>query len=353
MRRNICLLFLFLCLNATLLTAQTPFFQQYHPLKKNQPIQVNALLQDRKGFVWFGTDKGLFRFDGLHYKQYSDLDSLPDEQITALAEDSVGRLWIGHASGLISYMDKGIMATFETREGSAVEPISDILFDSKGTMWFGTRNDGLYYFRNERLHRIDEQEGLPDLFVYDLHEDPAGNIWAATDGGIAVCTLVEGHISIDVINTDDGLPDIIIRKIKPFRGDTLGLATEDAGILAYNLTTKKIAPLSTTAWEFGTITDFVVKENQLWIATPRSGLVVYDNEYGHVKVLRDFNGLSLLSVNTLLKDREGNIWSGSKTGLSRTLGDALEHIDLDGSAGNDNVLAIAVDYHNRIWYSTR
>ena len=351
MRRIQILMIFFLLLQGNLLSAQIPFFHQYHPLKKNQPFQVNTIFQDRKGFIWFGTDRGLFRFDGTAYKHFTASDSLADNHVTALAEDSLGRIWVGHRNGMLSWFDNGTIRPFETREGAAVEPVSDILFDKRGVMWFSTLNDGLYYFTNDRLFRVDQEEGLPDNFIYDLFEDPAGNVWAGTDAGIAVCSLEDRKVHLKIINSDDGLPDIIVKKIKHIGGDTIGFATEDAGIYSYNLKTKEIKQII-GSWNFGTISDFAVKEHQLWISSPRSGLIVYDRQIDRIKHIAEFDGVSLLTVNTLLKDREGNIWAGSKTGLSRTLGDAVEHLEMEESLTGSNVLALTIDTSERIWFST-
>lgn len=353
MRKIRLLVLLLFYLHLSELCAQTPFFQQYHPLKKNQPLKVNALHQDKKGFVWLGTDMGLFRFDGLDFHQYTTRDSLPDNRVTALAEDSLGRIWAGHQDGQLSYIDNGVIHKFDPREGSAVEAVSDILFDRNGTMWFSTRGDGLYYYVSDRLYRADEAEGLPDIFIYDLYEDGEGNIWAGTDRGIAVSTLDERQIRVNVIDTDDGLSDIIIKAIRTINGDTIGIATEDAGLLTYNTRTRAIVPLMSPEWEYGTISDFVVKESQVWIAAPKKGLVVYDRRTRETKLIDRFDGVTLQSANALLKDREGNIWAGSKNGLTRTPGDALEHIEVLQQGRDNNVLALTVDARGRIWFSTQ
>ena len=351
MKRITCFLITILSLHSLLLIGQVPFFQQYHPLKRNQPVQVNTVFQDKSGFIWLGTNKGLFRFDGADYRHFSANDRLPASPVTAVTEDSVGRIWVGHQDGNIAYVEKNTVSIFEPREGNAVEAISDILFDSQGRMWFSTRNDGLYYYVNNRLYRVDHQEGLPDLFVYDLFEDTSGNIWAGTDAGIAICTLNGGNISIRVIDTDDGLADIIIRKIRRIRGDTVALATEDEGIIIYHPESNRIEPL-TTNWTLGSITDFIVKQNQVWIATPRHGVAVIDRQTGTEKLFRNYEGINLLAVNGILKDREGNIWFGSKSGLTRTPGDAVEHMEDLEHMRDTNILALAIDAKGRIWFST-
>jgi ligand-binding sensor domain-containing protein len=344
---------LILSLKISFLNAQIPFFQQYYPLKKNQPVEVNTLFQDSHGFLWLGTNRGLFRFDGVHYVHYTEAHGLPDDKVTAIAEDSIGRIWMGHQSGQISILEEGTIKLFETREGSAAAPVSDLHFDQRGRLWFSTLNDGLYYYVSDRLFRIDEKEGLPDLFVYDLFEDSAGNIWAGTDGGIAICTLINQKISITVVDSNDGLPDIIIKKIKRLDEDTISLATEDAGVLNYNIKTHEFKPLIKGDWSYGSISDIVVKGNQVWIATPRNGMVVYDRMTGLYKSFSQFAGQSLRSAKTLLKDSEGNIWTGSRNGLNRTHGDAVEHIESLEPCTDTNILALTVDRRDRIWFASR
>lgn len=354
--RRIFRLFVSLCLlNASLITnAQVPFFQAYHPLKKNQPLEVNTILQDGRGFLWFGTNTGLFRFDGIDYLHYQDADSLADIHVTALAEDSLGRIWIGHRNGKLSFLHNGVVHRFEPREGSAVEPVSDILFARDGKLWFSTRNDGLYYYSEDRLFRIDEEEGLPDLFVYDLYQDDQGFIWAGTDGGLARCTPGDdGKVKVTVFNGDDGLPDIIVRKIKHLQGDTLVLATDDAGLVKFNTRTYANATLLQSPWLYGSVSDMVVKQNQIWISSPGRGLVVHDRTLGRTKLISEFDRQNFRYVNVLLKDLEGNIWTGSRHGLSRTQGDAVEHLESLEPATDQNILALAVDRSDRIWFSSR
>lgn len=350
MRKAHLILFI-LCLKASIGIGQVPFFEQYYPLKRTQAVQVNTIFQDRTGFVWFGTNGGLFRFDGTEYRRYSFADSLQSDQVTALAQDSLGRLWVGRQSGHLSYVENGSIKSFNPREGSAVEPISDILFDAHGTLWFSTKSDGLYFYRQERLYRIDQQEGLPDLFVYDLFEDKYGRIWAGTDAGVAICSLVDGKVKVQVLDSDDGLTDIIVKKIKSIGGDAVGLATEDAGILSVHLESNRVESLM-PEWSSGSVSDFVVKENQLWISVPRHGVVVVDRKGAGHRVLREVDGASLLSVNGLMKDQEGNIWLASKAGALRTMGDAVEHLsDLD-PLRDISVMAVAVDRKGRVWFST-
>jgi ligand-binding sensor domain-containing protein len=332
--------------------AQIPYFQNYTLLKKNETVQVNVIFQDNAGFIWYGTNKGLFKFDGINQKRFTLRDSLADENITALAEDSVHRLWIGYKNGSLSYIENDVIKKFEPKEGTSTQPISDILFDTQGAMWFSTYNDGLYYFINDRLYRLDEQEGMPDLFIYDILEDRSGNIWAGTDGGAVVLSRVATKVTIRVIDDHNGLPDNIVKKLALSENGSIWMATEDAGIVNYDLQSGNHKTLIDGQWNFGSITDFVIKGNSFWISSLRKGLIVFDKSAGHTKLYDAKAGDGLTAINSLYKDYEGNIWAGTKTGVMRTAGDNLEFIEMLGSMQHENVLALAVDQHDNIWYST-
>ncbi len=341
---------LFVISSATPALSQIPYFQEYFLLRKNEPVQINSILQDRNGYMWFGTTKGLFTFDGENQKLYTSKDGLAHDIVTAVTEDSLGRIWVGFENGQLAVFQNGKFETFEPDEGSATKPVSDILFDQKGNLWFSTLNDGLYYYTENRLYRVDDAEGLPDLYIYDLAIDERGNIWAGTDGGAAVCRLTGNKISIDVINYDDGLPDNIIKKIVP-RGNTVLLGTEDAGVLLFDVNSRKYNVLAVQPWPYGPVSDFSLKGNKLWIACPQKGLVVYDIGNQQKQFYPSQEIESLEAIRQVRTDLEGNIWIGTKSGVSRTAGDGLQFISHHAATGNRNVLAVTVDHSDNVWYA--
>jgi ligand-binding sensor domain-containing protein len=331
-------------LSVQLVPGQSPFFQPYYLLKKNEPVKVNKILQDKTGFLWFGTDKGLFKFDGISYRRFLGIDNLPDENVTALAQDSIGRLWVGFKNGKISIVHKDVITPFEPAEGLPTKQISDILFDKEGVLWFSTFNDGIYYFINNRLYRLDDSYGMPDLYAYDLEEDGQGRVWVGTDGGIAICLRKGSTVAIDTINYANGLPDNIIKKISKGKDNMMWLATEDAGMLSLDATAFKIKSLLATKWSYGSVEDFLVVDDWIWMATAQGLASIALNDQVHtVKIqLGD-------QVNSLFKDAEGGIWIGSKTGLQRTLGRQLLFFEPEGDA---SVVAVTVDSSGAVWYAT-
>jgi ligand-binding sensor domain-containing protein len=330
---------------------QVPFFQSYFLLKKNEPLHVNTIFQDKTGFVWFGTNKGLFKFDGLKYRHFGLADSLADENVTAIAEDSLHRIWIGHRNGKIGYIEKGAIRKFDPREGLPTKAISDILFDKKGNLWFSTLDDGLYYFTEDRLFRVDETDGMPDLFVYDILEDEHGDVWAGTDGGVAICSLHGKKVSVSVLNYGHGLPDNIIKKLVLGEKGTVWMATEDAGIIIYDPVTNQSSPMIKGGWHYGTISDFLFYGNQVWISSLTEGLVVFSRRTQQARIYNSKTVPGLASTNTLLKDYEGNVWVGSKTGVLRALGDYVRYIETFDPVTNANVVALAIDKKGNIWFS--
>jgi ligand-binding sensor domain-containing protein len=330
---------------------QSPHFQSYFLLKKNELVKINTILQDRAGFIWIGSNKGLFKFDGSKYIQYTQDDSLPDNNVSALAEDSLDRIWVGHSNGKLAYVEQGGIHPFSPAEGDAAGEISDILFDSRGVLWFSTHNDGIYYFLHQRLYRIDEADGLPDLFIYDLLEDRQGYIWAGTDRGVAIIRLQGTKPYVEVVNEEKGLPDNIVKKLALGQEGRIWMATEDAGLLSYSRHANSFLKAGEGQWEYGSITDFCVDGNQIWIATQKSGLLVYQlkTKFFQVYAAETFSFLS--SIRALLKDQEGNIWIGHKAGLVRTYGNFVEFI-VPNNQGSNNVLSLTSDKEGSIWYST-
>ncbi|MBT1701694.1 ligand-binding sensor domain-containing protein [Chryseosolibacter indicus] len=343
---------LVLLFNTIVSFCQLPFFQQYHLKKKNETLNVNAILQDSEGVMWIGTTEGLFQFDTRRRYHYSLNDSLANLNVTALAEDNEGRIWIGHQDGSISVFSQGRFEKFEPYEGVPTEAISDILFDSKGTMWLGTRNDGLYYYQNKRLFRLDEEEGMPDLFIYNIDEDSEGNIWAGTDRGIVKCTFKDKRVMVTTFSQASGsLPDNIVTHVVRGVYPYLFMSTDSQGILSFNTVTGE-SKLISPSWSYGSINDFVVSGHNIWISSSE-GLVVVDYVINNTKVYRPGVKFNLGMINVLGSDFEGNIWVGTKTGLFRIPGDEIEFIRDFTPEIEQDILAVTEDHEKQLWFSNK
>jgi ligand-binding sensor domain-containing protein len=347
-------LFLILFLFKELLAiGQMPHIQTYFLKSKNEAVEVNSILQNRNGYIFVGTNSGLFKLDGHNKTQFTKADSLANGHVTALAQDASGKIWCGHKSGKISILDKNVITLFSPPEGLPALPISDMLFDKNGVLWFSTLNDGVYFYFSDRLYRLDDVDGLPDLFAYDLEEDTEGNIWVGTDGGIAICTRKEKEVTIKVLNSKNGLPDNIVRKIKIDSLGTAWIATDNAGLVKYEKISSHFTKLISETWHLGTISDLAIDGNQIWISLPQAGLMKYDITTDDSEFYNSSEAKQLGSLRTLLVDRQKNLWIGSKTGIQISRGDLIEFTNLKDKLKDQNVLAIAVDKNKTTWFSTK
>ncbi len=349
MKKN--LLLVFFLVKAFSAIGQLPHFQSYFLKAKNEAVEVNAILQDKEGYIFVGTNSGLFKLDGHSKTVFTKSDSLADDRVTALAEDASGKIWCGHKNGKISILYKNTITPFSPPEGLSNMPISDMLFDQNGVLWFSTLNDGIYFFFDRRLYRLDDMEGLPDLFAYDLEEDAEGNIWVGTDGGMAICTRKEKTVSIKVLNSKNGLPDNIAHKIKIDNNGIVWIGTNDAGLIKYDRSTSLFTrPIP--RWNHGPVSDLVLDGKRIWMTLPQAGLMKFDSKTGDSEFYSSSTTTQLASPKTIQIDRHENLWIGSKTGLQITQGDLVEFVDLK-ELKDQNVLAIAVDKNKTTWVSTK
>ncbi|WP_435624860.1 hybrid sensor histidine kinase/response regulator transcription factor [Flagellimonas sp.] len=163
-----------------------------------QDTDVFAILRDTDGFMWFGTSRGLYKFDGMDYtvyrSRYGDANSLTDNEVWALMQDSQGRLWIGTKSGGISVLniEKEVFKHYrESSEGNGIPDnffITSIFEDSKKNIWISSNGNGLgrYMESSDSFqyynHDKDKPTSILQSYVTNIKEDAEGNLWVALNG---------------------------------------------------------------------------------------------------------------------------------------------------------------------------
>lgn len=344
------LLFLFsIC--ALLASAQVPYFEHYHPLKKSEGVNTNVIFQDHIGNLWMGTDKGVFKFDGIRFTHVKNMDSLHVENVTAIAQDSLGRLWIGHASGQLSTVDNATLTQQPAIGFTATTAISDILFDKQGRLWVSTKGDGIFYSERQMFARLTTAKGLSELYVYDLAEDVAGNIVGATDAGLLVCKIKGDGRYVTVMDSTEGIHEIIARKIVVDEHNVVWIATEDHGLVIANLQNNTMTKVYRGDWPYGSVYDFIVKDEKAWMATSSGGLLTYDYKKNKIEVQLAHQSSSMSGILTLFNDEEGNIWIGTKSDILRTRGDDIKFIENLAPSHDGNIIALAADDDGTLWFS--
>jgi signal transduction histidine kinase len=179
--------------------AQTPKMHFTH-LTKNDGLlsnNVTSILQDSKGFLWFGTSEGLAKYDGYSFQRFihsnTDTLGLSSNHINCLAEDNNGNLWIGTSQGLncLNLNTLKFDNSWKDNNDTLVSTsIYSLLFDSTQKFWIGTMQ-GLFVY--DRIKQLFTQLQLPSSeYITALCEDNNNNIWIGTRFGLDVLNQKTG-----------------------------------------------------------------------------------------------------------------------------------------------------------------
>jgi ligand-binding sensor domain-containing protein/signal transduction histidine kinase len=162
---------------------------------------ILALYEDHSGMLWIGTEDGLDKFDRdteqfTHYRNIpDDLGSLSGSQIRAIYEDRSGVLWVGTWGGGLNRFDREserfthYQYSLYDDDSLGSDVVEVIYQDRSGVLWVGTRGGGLDRFDRERqqfvhyVHDPDDPYSLSHNTVVAIYEDQAGVLWIGTDGG--------------------------------------------------------------------------------------------------------------------------------------------------------------------------
>ena len=174
--------------------SQDAGYEFYRPAQKELFDQgVNCLYRDSLGFLWIGTNQGLYQFDGYDYKAYKydpfNDHSLCNNYVTCISEDRQGHLWAGTFNGLSRYdrnTDSFTNYLEENKDSNSVtnDQIKYFLNDKRNTFWVAT-NHGINRY-DQQLDRFEKFPGYlpPDVkigrSIVSLAEDNSGNIWIGT-----------------------------------------------------------------------------------------------------------------------------------------------------------------------------
>ncbi|WP_336517038.1 ligand-binding sensor domain-containing protein [Pollutibacter soli] len=166
-------------------------------------MSVHAIAEDQNGNLWFGTDKGVVKYDGLlkdsaeqgkSFKRYAEKEGLSNLYIgrkSILAAKS-GKVWIGTGGGVFIYdpsADSAGGKCFTPFELIPSVQIKDIMEDQDGNIWFGTGNNGVFRYDPKlsgpgAIRNIKENDRLGDNYAGGIIQDKSGNFWFTMKGGI-------------------------------------------------------------------------------------------------------------------------------------------------------------------------
>jgi signal transduction histidine kinase/ligand-binding sensor domain-containing protein/DNA-binding response OmpR family regulator len=307
---------------------------------------VTCFLKDSKGFMWFGTNAGLNRYDGYSVTVFAhdilDSTSLINSSISKLCEGPDGTIWITTPQGINLYdparenfsRDPGnMLRKFSIPNGA----IDDILRDKNGNYLFLHATEGLFYYRASGdkktlaiVHAAKDPATICSNEISAIAEDHHGNLWIIHKNG--VLETVSGE-TFQVTYRNTYLRDQHNAKVLPYDlmvdadGDPwLYVRQNTLGVFHFNTARQDFTHYQNDSGKIRLNTNIIrgiAQDNNglIWIGTDHGGINLLDKKNESIRYLLhdpdDNNSLSQNTVNAVYRDDQGILWAGTyKDGIS-------------------------------------
>jgi len=307
--------------------------------------KVNTVIQDKTGFIWFGTEDGLDCYDGYNFKIFrhdpDDSNSISDNSVWALLVDHSGYIWVGTKDGILNQYDprKKIFVRWElkinTRKGNSIACLYE---DSQENIWLATRYRGVYKLNPKTKEVLSWETDISDSLSLSHHsaraitEDDSGNILIGTYYGFDKFNLEAPGKGFKKFFYEPGNPnslsdDQIYNLSKSSTDSNIIWIGTPGGLTEYYSNTnffRRINIPNPNKLQFGigasTVIEKVVNgERILWTDT-YSGLLRMNMSSGEWhRFLYDKNDPSSIisnQINKIFKDKSGIIWIATENGIS-------------------------------------
>jgi ligand-binding sensor domain-containing protein len=298
---------------------------------------VQAIFQDSEGWMWFGTDKGIARFNGADFESSavsgSAYEELAGEDIRSIAEDSSGAIWVATPRGArrISKSGAGISGGLEGRD------VRHVYAGSAGKIWVSTA-EGLVGFDGRTSVEINQSRGLPSSDVRAAVADKSGKLWVATARGLATIEDEKVTLFNQPITPSNAM------ETRPAAGDSRTRTAPGS---------TPTAPGSPARSLEGSDVRVVFADNRgaVWIATS-SGVYFFDGKT--LSAVRspalDAGGDS--PVRAIGQDRKGRIWFALGSGGALLYDPGRHDWQRVGSLDRNRVAAVFTGSEGITWFGT-
>jgi signal transduction histidine kinase/ligand-binding sensor domain-containing protein/DNA-binding response OmpR family regulator len=317
---------------------------------------VNCVVQDNRGLIWLGTDRGLYSFDGYlarHYSARAQLGQGNDGVVyCALMVDSI-HIWMGADNGLLvfnTYTD-----SYESAPSGLPENIRAISRINDHSFWIGSIN-GL--FRYDTITRKTEKisdELLPHHAIYTILRYDDNTFYFGTYNGLCRFNILTGRFDkVSLSNNFRTSNQLILSLLSDYSRNCIWVGVE-GGLFTYNPSSGQstIEPL----FKGNSVKSLLLdNQNCLWAGTD-NGLYIYEPLTGKHRLIRHnaINDRSIVNnvVWSVFTDREQNIWIGTDAGASLYIYNDHFRVqsisELTGSNEGNYISSLLTDTKGNLW----
>jgi len=321
-RTRATLLLIFLMLAQLLMAHQQHI--QFKRLTINDGLSLSSvycIFQDSKGFMWFGTEDGLNRYDGQNFTIFrsnrDDNNSVVDKWIEQVFEDSRGKLWFASQGGLTHFdmeTEKFTQFTSYSDLGRRLsnDTITQIFEDKNKRLWVGTTN-GLNLVDIQSLNTLPIKHGAIDITcrINAFFPDPDGSVWIATSKGLLRYDNVKEEIRLSSSTKFNAtaINCLAYHNKKLLIGCSSGLYS-----LNQNKSQSTHSGFESHLHKLHVESIHIDEQENIWIGTQNGLYLKKNQESGYKLLIEAFDSSNSLATNTikpLIEDKKGNIWYGS------------------------------------------
>lgn len=340
--------------------------------------KVNCIMQDRRGFIWMGTDDGLNRYDGFSFTIYrhqpNNTATVSGNIITDLLEDENEILWIATADGGLTRYNYRLAPALQFKQykhlpgdstSIPVNIVNALVQDKFGFLWLASGGKSVLRF-NKKTERFEELVKTGTKNILDLALDKNDILWAGRQGG-GILKVNTRNLSYEMdkryYNLYANLPHATVSSLYKDKKENIWYGSWDKLLYRYNTNTQQEIFFGKGKGPNDFPNDDILSfaedlHGRIWMGGRYNGLTLYDPEgeqfYNYRYEVSLDGSVADNHINNIFIDHTGLVWLGTNKGISiyNPAQEPFEQTFLTGKNSNLTIYDFYRDRHDNLWIGT-